>query len=299
MFVKADSADFLGRFREIVSDPLNLLIERHHLAGIIEGEFVYLHNGNKVQLQGPYAYYGDFSNILVINRGVHEPLEEYVFQELLKVIPSKVTMLELGAYWGHYSMWLKKRKAKAVVHLVEPDEANIQAGQYNFQQNGFQGKFVKAFVGKGNFEVDNYLREEGISTLDILHTDIQGYEVEMLDGCVRSLQNHKINYVFISTHSQELHLTVVEYLRRFGYRVEVSADVDRETTSFDGFVFASSPLVESVFGEFTLLGLEDILKSSPDCLLAYINEKLTKEISGRGWSNFIRKICRTLMSTRK
>lgn len=66
---KADASDFLGRFREIVSDPLNLAIERHPLAGFVEGEFVMLHNGNSVPVNGETAYYGDFSHILVIKRG--------------------------------------------------------------------------------------------------------------------------------------------------------------------------------------------------------------------------------------
>ena len=49
---KAASADFPGRFREVVSDPLNLLIERVPLAGVVEANHVYLHNGNRVPLTG-------------------------------------------------------------------------------------------------------------------------------------------------------------------------------------------------------------------------------------------------------
>jgi len=44
---------------------------------------VILHNGIRVPVGGELACYGEFSDILVINRGVHEPLEEYCFQELL------------------------------------------------------------------------------------------------------------------------------------------------------------------------------------------------------------------------
>jgi hypothetical protein len=95
---KASADDFLGRFREIVSDPINLLIERVPMAGVVQGNVVILHNGNQVPLSGDGSYYGDFSHILVINRGVHEPLEEYVFQEMLKQLDDRPLMLELGAY---------------------------------------------------------------------------------------------------------------------------------------------------------------------------------------------------------
>src|SRR5262245_51425360 len=101
---KAEASDFLGRFREVVSDPLNLLIERVPMAGVVEGTDVCLHNGNRVPVVGEHAYYGAFSQLLVINRGVHEPLEEYVFQQLIKTLPEAPLMIELGAYWSHYSM---------------------------------------------------------------------------------------------------------------------------------------------------------------------------------------------------
>lgn len=147
---KAVGDDYLGRFREIVSDPLNLLIRRAARAGMTKGDLVVLHNGLRVAYTGEHAYYRNFSDILVINRGVHEPLEEYVFQEVLKHLPETPVMLELGAYWGHYSMWLKKIRPGADVHLVEPEARNLEVGRANFALNGYQGKFSQALVGNGH-----------------------------------------------------------------------------------------------------------------------------------------------------
>jgi hypothetical protein len=147
--LKATETDFIGRFREIISDPLNLLIERVPMAGFMQGNEVFLHNGNRVPFSGDAAYYGAFSQILVINRGVHEPLEEYVFQEVLKKLRENPVMIELGAYWGHYSMWLKKSRPRATPILVEPNPVNLAAGQGNFRRNGFEGEFINATVAKG------------------------------------------------------------------------------------------------------------------------------------------------------
>lgn len=267
---KAEAFDFLGRFREIVADPLNLMIHRDGRAGTIEGDLVYLHNGLKVPCQGEAAYYGNFSDILVINRGVHEPLEEFVFQEVLKVLPQGPTMLELGAYWGHYSMWLKAVHPQAQVCLVEPDANNIRTGQGNFALNGFQGEFIQAFVGAGQFGVDTYLTTHGIEHLSILHADIQGYELEMLADCAQALSAKKIDFLFISTHAQALHQGVLDQIQTLGYRLEVAADFDCETTSHDGFVFASSPYVEPVFPHFLPLGREQILTAQPQELVRYL-----------------------------
>lgn len=265
---KADAGDFMGRFREIVSDPLNLLIERHPLAGhLISDGTVVLHNGNRVPSGGANAYYGSFSYILIINRGVHEPLEEYVFQEVMRVMPEVPTMLEMGAYWAHYSMWMKKLRPQAKVHMIEPSEQNIQIGKNNFALNQYSGEFIKAFVGIGHFEVDRYLQVTGINKLDILHSDIQSYEVEMLKGCQTSLRENAIDYLFISTHTQELHAQVIAHLLQHNYRIEVSSDFDFETTSYDGFIFASSPLKTPVFSDFKPWRRCDLGRTSPTELL--------------------------------
>jgi hypothetical protein len=264
---KAEPGDFLGRFREVISDPLNLLIERVPVAGFVDGDLVYLHNGLRVPVAGPGAYYGSFSQLLVLNRGVHEPLEEYVFQQVLKRLPDSPSMIELGAYWGHYSMWFKKARPKGSVILVEPDPACLKAGQDNFARNGFKGEFIHAFVGTGKFEVDAFFRNRKIRQLDILHTDIQGFEAEMLQGAQDVLAKRRVRYLFISTHSQAIHGAIVDGLGRLGYRVEISSDFDVQTTSFDGFVFASSPEVEPVFGDIRILGREEIAQCRPQDVL--------------------------------
>ena len=269
---KAADVDMVGRFREVISDPLNLLIERVSQAGTLEGDEVYLHNGIRVPVAGPGAYYGQFSTLLVINRGVHEPLEEYVFQELLEHLPPSPRMIELGAYWAHYSMWLKLVRPGAIVTMVEPDPGNLAAGQANFARNGFEGEFIHAIVGKGHWELDEFFSSRSLTHLDILHADIQGAEGELLEGGRQTLGNSQIDYLFVSTHSQELHQGVAEELTRFGYRVEVSSDFDNETTSYDGFIFAASRTARRVFSNFNHFGRTTIVTSSAnEALQAVIN----------------------------
>lgn len=267
---KAEAADFRGRFREIVSDPLNALIHRHPLAGTLRDGEVVLHNGLRVPAGGAEAYYGDFSSILVVNRGVHEPLEELLFQQVLRMLPAAPAMLELGAYWGHYSMWLKSVRPQARVELVEPEAANLDVGRRNFARNGLDGHFRADFVGEGRFAVDERLDAGDLSRLAILHADIQGYEVEMLHGTRRSLAAKRIDHVFVSTHSQELHAEVIRLLGAAGYRVEVSSDFARETTSYDGLVYASSPDRPPSFHGFEPVGRADLPALDARAILAYL-----------------------------
>jgi hypothetical protein len=264
---KADT--FIERFREVVSDPLNLLIERVPDAGYVDADgCVILHNGHKVPLKGPYAYYADFSDVLIINRGVHEPLEEFCFQTMLSRIRDDApAMLELGAYWAHYSMWLMKHRPGARCFMVEPGEQNLACGRNNFAINGYRGEFINDTVGTTGFQVDAFTASRGITHLDVLHSDIQGHEMEMLDGARSFLSAQSADYVFISTHSEALHAAVTQRLREHSYRVEVSSGVDTHTTSCDGFILATSPKVEPLFGSFSPLGRLEIARSSPRQLL--------------------------------
>lgn len=246
-FDKAKASDYLGRFREIISDPLNMLIPRHPLAGTVDGNNVYLHNGLKVPIAGEFAYYDRFSDILIINRGVHEPLEEYIFMKLLERLPYNPSMLELGAYWGHYSMWLLMARPSARCILVEPEQRRLKAGRNNFKNNAFTAKFIQATIGQGKASVPSLLEQTGNTCINILHSDIQGAEVEMLLDATQLLSERKIDYCLISTHSQDLHRKCKAILEGVGYKVEVSSDFDLHTTSHDGLLFASSPVAEHLF----------------------------------------------------
>jgi hypothetical protein len=267
---------FKDRFREVISDPLNILIERVPEAGYVDQRGnVFLHNGNRVPRTGDFAYYGGYSEILIFNRGVHEPLEEFCFQEVLKKIDSNLpTMIELGSYWAHYSMWFLKDFPHARSICVEPELPALRIGQANFALNGFVGEHINAGIGveagHAAFEVDSFLDNQKIESIQILHSDIQGAEMEMLKGAQISVKNHLIDYIFISTHSDLLHESVERYLKSLGYRIEVSSPFSSHTTSYDGLIMASSPKVKKVFDSFRPLGRLDILNSKPREIVDYL-----------------------------
>jgi len=268
---KAEASDFTGRFREIASDPLNMLIPRDPRAGSVESGMVILHNGHRVPLEGEESYYRDFSRILVVNRGVHEPLEEFCFHLLLRDLPADPSMLELGAYWGHYSMWMAQARPNARLHLVEPSPENLIAGQANFKRNGYRAEFFRSFVGKDEFHVDRHLHDHGFERLTLLHADIQGFELEMIEGAQQSLSRGCIDYIFVSTHSQALHVGVWSSLQESGYRIEASSDFEHHTTAHDGFILAVHPQRPRVFpAGVPVMGRSEIAAASPAELLTYL-----------------------------
>ena len=117
-----------------------------------------------------------------VNKGVHEPQEEYAFQEVLRFLSLGATMLEVGAYWGYYSLWFLQTVKGGQAFLVEPESAHLEAGRRNFAINGTRADFTQAFVGAASdlsvnppqICVDDFVREKKqLSHVPVLHSDIQ------------------------------------------------------------------------------------------------------------------------------
>jgi hypothetical protein len=237
------------RIQDAQDCPDNAFIPRVPNAGKIQGSMLTMHNGLKV---GRDSYYGAPLRLMMErNRGVHEPQEERVFAELLKHVAPGGTMIELGAYWGFYSMWFLKEVENGRAFLVEPEATNLASGRKNFDINGMSGTFVHAYVGKDaetkpdgtrTISVDALVEEFGIEHISILHSDIQGFEVEMLHGAKRTLDAGKVDYAVISTHSNKLHEECLKMLRARQFEILASADLNA-TYSVDGLIVGRAPSI--------------------------------------------------------
>jgi hypothetical protein len=235
-----------SRIHNVLIAEDNPFIPRNSEAGKLKGEWLIMHNGLKID---PMSYYGfGLMKMLINNKGVHEPQEEKIFQEVLHTLDQKkpLVMMELGAYWSFYSMWLLTMFPKSQCFMVEPDKKNLYYGKKNFITNKLQGKFIHAGIGnqinknQNVMTVDALCEKHEIPFLDILHSDIQGYELEMLQGSKRMLSEGKIGYTFISTHSNELHEGCRKHLLEYGFTEIASANVD-ESYSWDGILVMKAP----------------------------------------------------------
>ncbi len=203
-----------------------------------------MHNGIKVLAD---TYYNQFNTEIVKRlRGHHEPQEEKAFHEVLKRIGDGGVMIELGAYWGYYSLWFHKTIAWAINYLIEPVADNLIVGQRNFQLNGFKGHFSRALIGKEEnlkddppiITIDGFVQREALERIAILHADIQGHEYEMLLGATDSVQKRRFEFVFISSHGFRVHARCLGFLRKYGYRI-ICEHTPGESYAVDGFIAAT------------------------------------------------------------
>ena len=83
------------RIDDVISSPDNAAqFQSVSEAGKLQGYFITMHNGVRVCANG---YYGrGIPNMLIENKGVHEPQEERAFEAIIEHLRDDCTMLELG-----------------------------------------------------------------------------------------------------------------------------------------------------------------------------------------------------------
>lgn len=225
------------------------------------GRYQLMHNDVKVVEGG---YLGLWTTELIkLLRGHHEPQEERAFHEILKFIPENSTMIELGSWWSYYSLWFQKEISGAKNYMIEPDPSYLEIGRKNFSLNGMSGNFLNAAIGKQTIEhamvrcesdnverpmpiitVDDFCDREGIDKVDLVLCDIQGYELEMLQGSARSIEKGMLRFVVISTHHHTIsndpliHQKCLSFLQEHGAYILIEHTVS-ESYSGDGLIVAS------------------------------------------------------------
>jgi FkbM family methyltransferase len=221
----------------------------------LENEYQIMHNGVLVK-RG--SYHGEWmSEIISKLKGHHEPQEEKVFSEVLKTLCPGAVMIELGSFWAYYSLWFQQSISNAKSILIEPNAKKLAIGKEHFELNKMQGTFIRGFVGASakqsaefvdwdgskslisRVSVDELLAEFEVTSLDILHADVQGAEFDMLRGATKSLEAGRIKYLFISTHGCE-HRRCIRYLKKYNYQIVVEHSI-LESFSGDGLIVAQSP----------------------------------------------------------
>ncbi len=244
-------SDFwLRRVQDVMSSSDIKYIPTVENAGVIKGGKQTMHNGLLIH-NG--SYYGpEYASMLQTTKGIHEPQEERVFQEVLKAMPSNATMIEMGAFWSFYSMWFQQKVNGATNYMIEPDAFNLGQGVRNFKLNNYKGNFTQAFISKQSSGghvpticIDDFVAQKNIEFVDMLHSDIQGYEYEMLQGAEKTFDAKKIGYVFISTHNNEVHQQCVDFLTSKNFIILAEANMDT-TFSEDGLIAARAPYYDGI-----------------------------------------------------
>lgn len=227
-----------------------------------------MHNGVRVFAGG---YHGaPMIEIIRRLRGHHEAQEERVFHEVVSRLPAAATMLEVGCFWAYYSLWFSHGQPGRRNFLTEPVAWKRRLAELNFALNGKTVTVDPCYVAYPEaslaqttgaadeslrdaqpITVDDYLASKNIDRLSILHADIQGAELALLQGATRALADHRIDYCFLSTHGEQ-HAACVSLLEAAGYRL-IAQHQPGESFSVDGLIVAAGR--EAPFREPITIGV--------------------------------------------
>lgn len=152
--------------------------------------------------------------------------------DLKKENKSIYNMIELGSNQAYYSLLFNKILNECVVNniLVEPNDDYINRGVDTFKHNDIEGTFINKSIGdiwvahnslfnKDVITVDELIDQYSIDILDVLHSDIDGAEITMLEGSKNSLKYNKIKYAFILAHGENIFNQCIDFISDYEYDV--------------------------------------------------------------------------------
>jgi|688.fasta_scaffold873018_1 FkbM family methyltransferase len=160
----------------------------------------------------------------ITHRGcaVHEIEQLNLFERLICQIDSQApTMVELGSCDAYYSIIFNKffKDRDVTNYCLEINEEFFEIGLQNCNNNNCKNVVsIKAGIGDINestphvvynkanvnqITFSQLVNEYQINYIDILHMDIQGTEISVLEDIVNNKLYKNINYMFVSTHHQD------------------------------------------------------------------------------------------------
>jgi FkbM family methyltransferase len=164
-------------------------------------------------------------------------------------------MLELGCAWAYYSMWFNHSVSYSKNICIEPNVNKLNKGIANMNLNNLDSsKFVliNGYIGQEYLEngvftdwdntkmnipqysIEKIINDNNNIFIDILHSDIQGAEGDMLIGSINVLKN--IGFFVLSTHGN-LHQKCMDFMTSNNFTILIHHTVE-ESVSADGLIIA-------------------------------------------------------------
>lgn len=181
-----------------------------------------------------------FSNRTPVN-ALQEIFVEKVYSSYPEFIPSKrETVVDVGAQYGDYSIFLAKYIGVKKVYSFEPLVENYNIFTENIKLNNItniepynialgdktsevERGILDNMISISESEMKSTIKIEKLDNIpsireDFLKIDVEGFEMEVLNGAI---ENIKVNMpkIIIEVHSYELKAEVKKFLGDLGYKL--------------------------------------------------------------------------------
>ncbi|MDI9258524.1 FkbM family methyltransferase [Flavobacterium sedimenticola] len=208
--------------------------------------------------------------VLLTNEALYPIADDFnYYQHFCKTQKGDVT-IDAGANLGHISIFLSKQVGEqGKVYCFEPDKYNIERLQKNrdlnpdlpdniiiqdvllwnenamvdFEEAGTVGSSAVWFSERANIvkkqavTLDSWAETMGLTRLDFIKMDIEGAEIEALDGCIDVMKKFKPNFAIASYHivnGAPTYIKVEEFFKKMNYPHKTVTFRGNEIITFAG-----------------------------------------------------------------
>ncbi len=107
--------------------------------------------------------------------------------------------------------------------------------------NNLSSKFSNMNLVGSELNFNNIYTENNLDIIDLIHMDIQGSELPLINNLLPLLQEKKILNIVIATHSQEIHNSIINTLAQCGYANIIN--INYGGMGGDGYIYSKCDLV--------------------------------------------------------
>lgn len=190
---------------------------------------------------------------LITNEALYFIVPDFDYYQHFYKVKSNDVVLDAGANCGHLTLFFSKLVGNdGMVYAFEPDKFNIERIAQNRQLNKDLADNIKIeelllwnenklvdfnevgtvgssavwildaenCVKKEAVRIDDWVSKNNIQKLDFIKMDIEGAEIEALDGCVTTIENLKPNFAIASYHivnGEATYVKVEEFFKKLNY----------------------------------------------------------------------------------
>ena len=168
------------------------------------------------------------------------------FEQIIENIKTEQPiMIELGCFWALWSIIFRKKFPNGKTIILEGDKNKLDVGISNLNKNNidilkYYHNTISRDFSDSSFNpkvndigLDKIIIENNITHIDLLHADIQGSEIRLIDDIIILLSSRKISNIIIATHSTEIHNTILDKLSSINLELTIN-DIKYSHKKHDG-----------------------------------------------------------------
>lgn len=224
-----------------------------------------------VEEKDKVVYKTGFQNVsLITNEALYPIVDDFNYYQHFYHVKSGDVVVDAGANCGHLTVFFSKLVGQTgKVFAFEPDKFNIERIQKNmalnpdltdnikiedlllwdksewidFYEAGTVGSSAvwmpdtEHCVKKQAVTIDDWVNNNHIQKLDFIKMDIEGAEIEALDGCVETIKTLQPNFAIASYHvvnGEKTYIKVEAFFRQMNYPCKTVTFRGTEIITFAG-----------------------------------------------------------------